>query len=286
MTKHLLHVSEEDRESWVPQVPKEICKAERDTVSFTTTEPNPSVDGVNAACYASLNPNYDKWDITCIPRHSKGVISSEDAFTFFNVFTDAGVIPEGVQLWEEDGGTRCRIPAGCGNPHNVYATLTCYRWLDSRPPLVWEFLRIMEKGNHLHPLQILPYLASKHSPGSGHSFINAQIGGGAVTDALNPVLGLAVKIYFDKGDERGRKEYETPGNYVNSTITNIAKELCAGFTTSPAAGGWRNPSTLKYALEKPEDALHPGLTDMYTIPNITPKQVKEFLKDLFTKEKK
>jgi len=218
----------------------------------------------------------------------KGVITLDEAWDFFISFTEVGVFAEGIQLWEEKDGVHCHMPAGIGNPHNVYAALVAYRLIDSCPPLVWEYLQIMSQEGKRHPLQVFPYLVAKYKIAGGHCFINVNTyGSGAVGSATNPVMGLAAKIYFDLADKRGRKSYEEDSTYVNSAIGEVAKLITPTLKIKSGSEAWAsNVDTPKFLLENPEDGLHPDLYEMYTIPNISAKQIEEFLSERFTKEKK
>ncbi len=287
--RYVLPVSAEQRESWGHSLPEGYQNAGDDYVTYHAKpgegkEPN----SPHRACYARLRPNYENFEIVCYPCKKPGVISFEDAIQFLDTMISYGIVPEGVLLWEEDNGIRWRIPKGCGNPHNIYAALTCYRWIDAHPPLVWEFLRIMSENVLRHPLQILPYLISKNISNHNHSFITTA---GWVVELTafeiptNPVLGLAAKIYFDQEDKRGQKNYGDPNTYVNTTVGEISKELAPSIETpSNKNYGPKTISTLKYALEQPVDGLHPDLYELYTVPNITPTQVEKILEGLFTKE--
>lgn len=221
-----------------------------------------------------------------MPKQMKGVVSLEEANAFFQVFREMGCIPEGVELWEEKGGIFCKIPKAAGNPHDIYVALTCYRWVDAHPPLVWEFLYHMGQTVKRHPFQVLPYVISKNVRNLNHSIINTYHWHGILQRADNPTLGLAAKIYFDHSDKRGETKYTNPKEYVNSTIGEIVKEVCP-MVSAPGKGAWSDTvEKPKYIFEKHEDGLHPDLYEMYTIPNITLKQVDEFLGQHFTKEKK
>jgi hypothetical protein len=112
-------------------------------------------------------------------------------------------------------------------------------------------------------------------------------GSGVVGSATNPVMGLAAKIYFDLQDKRGQSDYEQHSTYVNTAIGTVAKEITPTLKIKSGKEAWAaNVDTPRFILEKPEDGLHPDLYEMYTIPNITNKQIETFLSERFTKEKK
>lgn len=291
--QYLFPVSNTFRSLWKKKPPAGYEKADIDHVRFhASLEPmkgsikNPS--NPSQICYACIRPGYDKYDITCMPLQKKGVVDLIEAYEFFNSLTEVGIIPEGIQLWGEEDGVHCHIPKGIGNPHNIYAALVAYRWVDSCPALVWEYLRIMEQEGKRHPLQVLPYLHEKYKISGGHSFMNVDTyGSGVIGQANNPTLGLAAKIYFDTEDKRGRSSYNDPSSFVNNAIAAIAKEITTTVKINSGSEKWACVvDTPKFIFEKSEDGLHPDLYEMYTIPNITTKQVEEILSQLFTKEKK
>jgi hypothetical protein len=221
-----------------------------------------------------------------MPKQRPGVVTFEEAQAFFHIFRELGCIPDSVELREEKEGIFCDIPKAAGNPHDIYVALTCYRWIDAHPPLVWEFLYHMGQPEKRHPFQVLVYLIDKNVSNCNHSIINTTHWHGVLQKANNPTLGLAAKIYFDHEDKRGGKEYKDPKKYVNETIGELVKGITPTVDVA-GAGAWSDTvSKPKYVFEKHEDGLHPGLYDMYTIPNITLTQVDEFLAQHFTKEMK
>jgi hypothetical protein len=223
-----------------------------------------------------------------MPLQKKGVVDLNAAWDFFIALTEARVIPEGIQLWEEKDGVHCNIPKGVGNPHNIYAALVAYRLVDSCPSFVWDFNFIMSQEGKRHPLQIFPYLVGKHGIQGGHCFMNVNTyGSGVVGSATNPVMGLAAKIYFDQQDKRGQSDYEKHSTYVNTAIGTVAKAITPTMKIKSGSEAWAsNVDTPRFVLGKPEDGLHPDLYEMYTIPDITNKQIETFLTERFTQEKK
>lgn len=293
--QYLFPASDKFRNLWKLKPPKGYEKSGSDYVRYHAvpikgTKPTENPSHKQAACYSScrMKPGFESYDITCMPLQKKGVITLEEAWDFFISFTDVGVFAEGIQLWEEKDGVHCHMPAGIGNPHNVYAALVAYRLIDSCPPLVWEYLQIMSQAGKRHPLQVFPYLVAKYKIGGGHCFMSIDTyGSGVLGAAINPVLGLAAKIYFDVDDERGQKEYENHSTYVNTAIGTVAKLITPTIKIKSGSESWAsNVDTPKFLLEKAEDGLHPDLYEMYTIPKISAKQIEEFLSERFTKEKK
>lgn len=293
--QYFFPVSAEFRDLWKFELPIGYKKADSDYVKYHAVPnkgdaPKGKPSHPQAACYASCRqaPGFDNYDITCMPLQKKGVITLDEAWSFFSSFTEVGVFAEGIQLWEEKKGIYCHMPAGIGNPHNVYAALVAYRLIDSCPPLVWEYLNIMSQEGKRHPLQVFAYLVAKHKISGGHCFVNINTyGSGLIGSATNPIMGLAAKIYFDIADERGKKNYETHTTRVNTSIDVIAKEITPTVELKTGPEGWAHiVSTPKFILERSEDGLHPDLYEMYTIPNISEKQITEFLSERFTKEKK
>jgi hypothetical protein len=291
--QYLLPSTEKSRKLWQTKAPKGYEKSGSDYVKYhATTDGTPMVGGKpnhgNAACYASCRPGFDKYDMTCMPLQKKGVVDLNAAWDFFIALTEARVIPEGIQLWEEKDGVHCNIPKGVGNPHNIYAALVAYRLVDSCPSFVWDFNFIMSQEGKRHPLQIFPYLVGKHGIQGGHCFMNVNTyGSGVVGSATNPVMGLAAKIYFDQQDKRGQSDYEKHSTYVNTAIGTVAKAITPTMKIKSGSEAWAsNVDTPRFVLGKPEDGLHPDLYEMYTIPDITNKQIETFLTERFTQEKK
>lgn len=287
---YILPVSKKQRKSWGHKPPADCQNTGSDRVAYHA-KPKGGADHnyADTACYSSMRPNYDQFEITCHPQRVSGALSLKDAVEFFEIMASHGLVPEGVSLWEKDGGLHCQIPEGCGNPHNIYVALTCYRWVDSHAPLVWEFLRIMSEDVPRHPLQILPYLVSKNVGNCNHSFITTsgwQVQLEGHESGLNPVLGLAAKIYFDPEDKRGQKSYENPSAWINNAVAHISRGIAPEIKV-PSTKNYGASTVLspKYVLEKPVDGLHPDLYKLYATPNITPEQVLEILEGLFTKEK-
>ncbi len=292
--QYLFSASTEFRKLWKIKPPENYKKADCDYVKYHAvpiegTKPTERPSHKNAACYAGCRrkPGFDNFDITCMPLQKKGVVDLVEAYEFFNSFTEVGVFAEGIQLWEEKDGVHCHMPAGIGNPHSVYAALVAYRWIDSCPPLIWEYLNIMSKEGKRHPLQVLPYLIAKYHITGGHCFISVNSYGSGVTgQAANPLLGVAAKIYFDTKDTRGQENYENLGTYVNTAIGEVARLITPTVKIKSGTASWATTvAAPKFLLEKPEDGLHSDLYEMYTTPKITSKQIEEFLSERFTKEK-
>jgi hypothetical protein len=293
--QYLFPATAKFRDLWNIKPPEGYEKSGSDYVKYhavpnTGTKPTESPSHKQAACYASCRRGvgFNNFDITCMPLQKKGVITLDEAWDFFISFTEVGVFAEGIQLWEEKDGVHCNMPAGIGNPHNVYAALVAYRLMDSCPPLVWEYLQIMSQEGKRHPLQVFPYLIAKYNISGGHCFMNVNTyGSGVVGSATNPVMGLAAKIYFDTADKRGEKDYDNHSTYVNTAIGAVAKLITPTLKVKSGKEAWAaTVDTPKFILEKAEDGLHPDLYEMYTTPKITEKQIEEFLTERFTKEKK
>ena len=244
---------------------------------------------VRVACYSNLRLKYSEYDITCVPcqRAKDPVIELAEAIDFFMIMAKHEIVPEkGIELTEEDHeswgerGIVCRIQHGHPKPQRVYAALTCYRWIDSHPAFVWEFLKIYRCGLGLSAFQILPYLVAKYVVNCNHSFINSMsvptlYGSGVASYVKNPLIGVATKIFFDKADKRGISTCE-PNIYVNATISSIARDLME-LAANPKTS---NPDV--YEVSEPKDVLNPRFKPLYEIPNITKEQVSEVLESLFT----
>lgn len=291
--QYLFPLTEESRRLWQTKSPENYAKANSDYVKYHAIPvkgacPTTNPSHKNSPCYASCRSAFDKFDMTCMPLQRKGVVDLIEAYEFFSSLTEIGIIPEGIQLWEDKEGVVCNIPSGIGNPHNIYATLVAYRLIDSCPSFVWDFNFIMAQPGKRHPLQVFPYLVDKHSITGGHCFINVNTyGSGALGQAWNPTLGLGAKIYFDLQDKRGKEDYKDHKSQVNSAILKVVREITPTFKVKSGKEAWSSDvDTPRYILEKPEDGLHPDLYELYTIPNITEKQIEEFLSERFTKEKK
>ena len=287
--QYLFPVTAKFRKLWEAKPPPAYTNSAKDYVEYHAVkvgggEPLATLSHGNTACYSSCRPGFDQFDITCMPLQMKGVVDLVEAHEFMSYFERYGIIPQGINLWGEDDGVHCHIPAGIGNPHNIYVALTCYRWIDSHPPLVWDFLNIMNEEGEKHPLQILAYVIGKHIGNSNHTFMPDSYG----TEAgrRNPLLGLAAKIFFDTKDERGSRNYKSPTSYVNTSIGELVKEITPNVKAKNGESSWSTVGMApKYLLEKIEDACHPDLFEMYTIPNISKEQTGEFLSAHFTKEK-
>jgi hypothetical protein len=302
MSQYLLPVSKEERALWTHKIPEGIHVSSDDYVSFHATggdvaswhHPEPEAPNFPyEACYAACMPNYDDFEFICYPENdSSAKISLEQAHEFFSIMSGHGIVPEGIRLWEEVDekykGIFCRIGAGLGNPHQYYAALTCYRWMDCHAPLVWEFLQIMNDGSPRHPMQILPHMVIKWACDWNHSFILSCAGGELSVQAVacNPLVGVAGKIYFDQNDPRGKYDFEVPSSEVNVAIEKIAAELTETIPLKKPQP-WNKKfvnKVPKYAFDETVDACHPGLYELYTIPNITKEQAGSILAKLFTKE--
>jgi hypothetical protein len=292
----LLPVKHLGRIKWKTVIPRSIKNSLDDSVSYHAVPKDPEPDFEEGkrpnrpgrACYASIRPDYDQWNISCVPKNEK-IISLEDVLTFFNTFTELGIIPEGIEIREEENGVHCHIPAAIGNPHSVYIALTLYRWVDSHPRLVWEFLRIMEREDKRHPLQILPYLLDKNVTNFNHSFISLREEYNPRSVVINPLIGLAAKLYFDPESNFGCADFKRPGRKVNDAIEAIVQSICPMFEWSLSKKGvppWSRNSRLdlKYALAKPIDNLNPALYEMYTLSNPSRKTILDFLESHFTLE--
>lgn len=248
---------------------------------------------VGTACYSVLRPYYTKCDITCVPyqRAKDPVIELAEAIDFFQIMAKHGIVAEkGIELREEEHelwgkGIVCHIEHGHPKPQRIYAALTCYRWIDSHPAFVWEFLKSYRCGLGLSAFQILPYLVAKYVSNCNHSFVSCSgrisfydVGLGAYSK--NPLVGVGLKVFFDEADKRGIS-YHDDGtlSYVNTAVSKIADSLSE---LEPKSD--RQPQ-LAYEVSEPEDALHPKFKALYEIPNITKEQVGEILESLFTEGK-
>lgn len=299
-----LPVSDALRKAWTLTVPEEITNASYDSVAFHIPDPSVSLgmyyspvpetpNYPNQACYACIRKDYGKFDVVCYPKQRPGIISFDDAYSFLNYLTEDGVVPEGVLLWEEKEGILCKIPKGIASSPNIYAALCCYRWIDAKPLLVWEFIRLMKQEKR-HSLQVLPYLASKYRVSSGHSFLNLVFGPGIqgsclIRSALNPCVGLGAKLYFDPDDARGSEDYKQPLKYVNAGINSVVTGITPTQETSQKISWCSKSQTIKtprYLFSDPVDGLHPDLYELYTTPQIPQEQINKILEKLFTTEKK
>ncbi len=241
----------------------------------------------HAACYASCRPNYNEWDIHCVPKNGKGVISFKDASLFFDTFSELGVLPEGLKLWEDDGGVHCQIPRSDSNPHLVYVALTLYRWMDSHPPLVWEFLRIMEMPGKRHPFQILPYVICKYVDNSNHSFVTLSTWQNT-TSPCNPLIGLATKLYFDPDSAFGKEDFALPNQNICISIDQITRKIEKVVKIRPIENRWGSKTLTgpKYLLTDNIDGLDPVLCELYELQNPSVRAIQKWLNAHFTEEKK
>lgn len=289
MTTFLLPVSDEQRREWVIQVPEALKNSRNDYVSFQASGPR-EIDEANKNCYAVLRPDYKKYEILCRPKRTENTLGAEDAGEFFRIMTELGVIPGAAELRLHDDGLYCWIPKGCAPNAQVYTTLTCYRWVDAHPGLIWLFLRLLEQDERRHPFQVLPFAINQYISNCNHSFLT--VGGWVAKTktfetAANPTLGLAARIFFDPQDERGQKDLAHDKVYVNNTIGALCRRLTPKIQ-QPSGSSW-GPSQQdapKYLLHRPEDSLCPELGELYRIPNITTEQIDEILGRLFTEKSK
>lgn len=289
-----LPVTEEQRSSWTQKPPDRLKEDATDLVSFQATgrlgnAKDKNLDKPSAVCYADLRPLYNHYDIICRPKWTDAPLGLEDAHRFLGHMTDVGVVPEGVEVWEKEG-IYCRIPADLAPSPLIYATLTCHRWIDSHPRLVWEFLRILERDSQLHPFQVLTYVVHKYVLNMNHSFLGmgsfGATGDVALEAGTNPLLGVSAKIFFDAKDSRGNKVREaTKEVRVNDTIGDIAIKLSPKVTVkNPSQWGPDKICAPKYQLEKPVDNLHPALTELYRLEQPNTSQVESVMAPLFTIE--
>jgi len=303
--RKIFKVTPEDRELYSFKVPKKYVRDNRlnDCVSYRTGSTSkgakPTV-WAGATCYSSLRPNLSSHHITCIPyaRAKDSIIDLGEAIDFFQIMAKHGILPEkGIELREEENetwgkGVVCEIPAGQPKSQQVYATLTCYRWLDAHPMLVWEFLKIYRCGLDLSAFQILPYLIAKYVYNCNHSFINSKSAaslyeGGTPSYNKNSVAGVAARVFFDKADKRGIsfhniRSLDDGSAPVNTAISQIATEITP---VEPNPDPKNRAEQLVYEVSEPEDTLHPKFKPLYEIPNITKEQVIEILEQLFTEGK-
>lgn len=248
---------------------------------------------VGTACYSLLRPHYTKYDITCVPhqRVNDPVIELAEAIDFFQIMAKHGIVAEkGIELREEEHelwrkGVVCHIEHGHPKPQRVYAALTCYRWIDSHPAFVWEFLKIYRCGLGLSAFQILPYLVAKYVSNCNHSFVSCSskdcfYDGGLGAYSKNPLVGVGLKVFFDEADKRGISYHDAGTlSFVNTAVSGIASSLS---WLEPSSN---NPQRLMYEVSEPEDTLHPKFKPLYEIPNITKEQVGKILGSFFTEGK-
>lgn len=290
----------EGREDYVSYHAKATNKEEADALSYHCLKDKDGKivfpSNIGQACYSLLHPHYQKYDITCVPyiRTKDPVIELAQAIDFFQIMAKHGIIPEkGITLREEEHklwgkGIVCHIEPGGPSTQRIYAALTCYRWIDAHPSLVWEFLKIYRCGLNLSAFQILPYLIAKYVANMNHSFIHSSektcpYDGGIVTKHTNPVLGVAAKVFFDESDKRGIN-FQKPRSFINKAVSGI----CSSLTESQMVRierDDREEQRLVYTVSQPEDTLHPKFKPLYEIPNITKQQVSEILSELFTEGK-
>ena len=243
------------------------------------------------ACYSSLRPNYTGYNITCYPRHQSPV-SLEEASEFFQIMLAAHIIPAEARLfWVSSKaytGVHCQIPASLPGPELVYAALTCYRWINARPALVWEVLALHKLGLGISVFQILPYVINKYISNYNHSFIISRplnegtyVGIGGCS--LNPMVGVAAHRYFNPRLKRPRIK-----GYVNDTIRELAESITpvGEKPPAPAANPWVTTyDKMKFQLERPEDGLHPRFLALYEDPEPSKNRAEKILNQLCHKEK-
>lgn len=237
----------------------------------------------NTACYAALRPNFDKYSITCLPL-AKGATTLEEAGEFFEIMQAYQIIPPGIELSTEgSGGVVAKIPAGIGNPHLIYAALTCYRWVDCHPPLVWQYLYLHRHGIGGAPWRLLPYLIYTHISNQNHSFIQAYDKSytycGVGARVHNPLIALGARAYFTQATAKLKQKFNTPGNYVNSDITDYT-------TTLTPTGNGALASTLRFGVRGPAHLLHPIWDKLLEANPTTQKAAEQFLSQICTEETK
>jgi len=301
-----LPVSEEQRKPWkTPEVPRGLRAACSDSVSYEAQRENDDTPQsyVRSPCYSRLSKKYNKYSILCRPLQRPGAVSLEDAYTFFNAFTQHDVIPEGIQLWEEEPkGIFCQIPRGVGENYQLYVALSLYRWVDVIPALVWQFARLWEQEVDRHPFQILSYVLAKNdsrvAPVHTFLFCRPKRGPGypfmlntEPHKVTNPLVGLGAKIFFDQQDERGekgRRDFEGGSGSIAYSIMSLVEGITS-MVTKPnpyKKQPWLpdRKASPRFLLREEEDVLHPALKRLYEVPGITKDQVREICEDLFTEK--
>lgn len=301
-----LPVSEEQRKSWkTPEVPGDLSPWGSDYVSYEAQREDDAAprNYVRTPCYSGLSKKYNQYDILCRPLQRPGAVSLEDTYTFFNAFTQYDVIPEGIQLWEEElKGVFCQIPRGVGENYQLYAALSLYRWVDTVPPLVWQFARLWEQEVDRHPFQVLSYVIAKNFPSiaPAHTFLfcypKRKISApppatSALHKVTNPLVGVGAKIFFDQQDGRGTKgqqEFEKGHGNISHSIMRLVEDITVTVTKPNPykKQSWHPDRTTqpRFALREEEDVLHPALKKLYDIPRMTKGQIREICKDLFTEK--
>ena len=232
----------------------------------------------NQPCYSLLRPHYDHYTITCRPLQ-ESVVTLEEAQEFLSLLEAYQIVPSGMSIWQDrDKGIFLRIPENCGNPHQVYAALTAYRWIDRHPPLVWTYLYLIKQGVGLTPWRILPYVVSQYVRNQNHSFLNSHSGECVYVEqeslAINPLIALGLRGYFNQEDPAFKKAFEDPQNYVNSSISKWVS------TITPKGKN----NKLRFGVENPVHLLHPIWDRLLAIENPTLERVEPLLASICTEE--
>jgi hypothetical protein len=210
------------------------------------------------------------------------------ASEFFQIMLDHHIIyPRAELYWDKFGkieGVHCRLRPGAPSHQLAYTTLTCYRWINTSPGLVWETLALnrMNLGISIYP--ILVHVVAKHIANQNHSFLTSAPSNNAYYSsaaAVNPLLGVAAKRYFDPKLARPEPKHTGSIHYVNQVIQDLARKLTPEETVGPDPNRWSPAvSRSKYQLDNPLDGLHPRYLPLYEEAELTQARAEELLAEI------
>lgn len=160
---------------------KASCGRPSDYVTYTAVGEGGRISRRGAACFANLrgwastSPSWEDWEVTLpLPVKKEGSLSADEVFSLLQELTEAGLVREGAQVWEEEGKPHIKIPPGAKKEkHLQYASLCVARWLQTRPLLFRHYRELQESEPHVTCYQLLPLLMGMWSPNTGHSFFYA-----------------------------------------------------------------------------------------------------------------
>lgn len=277
--------SEEFRKRWCKKIPPGL-EGKYDSVKYAAT-PLPGQTGdriraremAGAACYSGLWPDYSRYDITCSPQHSSH--ADEKLFLrFFEVMVEAGIVPPQAEFYVKKGTPHLHIADQSLSTQEIYPALCCYRWTDSNPPLVYNFLKLYDDQRHpWSAFQILPYVIARFIENCNHSFITTTPWGRSQGAWRNPLLGVAARIFFDPQDER-----KGSIAHINESVGEICNSLSES-VAQPSGDRWSpTRTTASFLVETKEDLLSPRLIPLYEMKKPGKKKLQTALKKIFEEQ--
>lgn len=171
---------------------------------------------LNQVCFRAIKKPYDKIRIKCIPNRSTSFFPKEEFLNLIYICKKNGVIPKSAKAGIEDGKNYLFLNGEESDKHQMFAALCIWRWIDSRPRMMFELLWLLKQHPNLTFWETFHYALGSKSIAT-HTFVNFSLLYYNCS-SLKLSTSIALKRFFQKSSEERKKIKE-------STIGAILKEI-------------------------------------------------------------